>query len=266
MRASLGVFASTKRPVVLKGSSGNDGVLQVVATKFFADFRVNAACVAAASLLIGASPAMANASASSADIGATLRTAQENGASGTEDEKFTDLFNTWQDYEERGLVAVQKAKPSGTRSMGSGVAIPSLTPIDYVRVSSQFGLREHPVLGGRRAHAGMDLAAPSGTPIRATADGVVHAARWNGGYGLFVEIEHGGDIDTRYGHMSRLNVAEGQVVRKGDVIGYVGSTGRSTGPHLHYEVRIDGAAVDPAPYMQGGQIAMAVTEGGRGGE
>ena len=75
-----------------------------------------------------------------------------------------------------------------------------------------------------------------------------------GGYGLYVQIEHGGALETRYGHMSRIAVAEGQQVHKGDVIGYVGSTGRSTGPHLHYEVRVDGNAVNPIPYMHGGDV------------
>ena len=75
---------------------------------------------------------------------------------------------------------------------------------------------------------------------------MVGTADWRGGYGLFVALEHGGGIETRYGHMSQLNVVPGQQVRKGDVIGFVGSTGRSTGPHLHYEIRINGSAIDPA--------------------
>ena len=117
-------------------------------------------------------------------------------------------------------------------------------------MSSGFGLRVHPVLGGLRAHKGIDLPAPTGTPIHATADGVVGRADWFSGYGLYVQLEHGGNMETRYGHMSRIAVAEGQIVHKGDVIGYVGSTGRSTGPHLHYEVRVAGEAVNPLPYMQ----------------
>lgn len=117
-------------------------------------------------------------------------------------------------------------------------------------MSSGYGMRVHPVLGGLRAHKGIDLPATTGTPIHASADGVVGKADWFGGYGLFVELEHGAGMETRYGHMSRIAVAEGQRVRKGDVIGYVGSTGRSTGAHLHYEVRIGGEAVNPVPYMQ----------------
>ena len=112
-------------------------------------------------------------------------------------------------------------------------------------LTSGFGTRQHPIYGGRRAHSGIDLAAPAGTPIYATADGMVGRAQWQGGYGLFVEMEHGGGLATRYGHMSRLNVAAGQQVSKGDIIGYVGSTGLSTGPHLHYEIRVNGQAVNP---------------------
>ncbi len=127
-------------------------------------------------------------------------------------------------------------------------------PVEGVRLTSDYGMRWHPVRGGRRAHKGVDLAGPVGTPIHATADATVSKAEWFSSYGLFVSLEHGADIQTRYGHMSRLNVYAGQRVRKGDVIGYLGSTGRSTGPHLHYEVRIAGAAVNPVPYMQADQF------------
>ena len=130
------------------------------------------------------------------------------------------------------------------RPIRIGGPFPSGMPVAAGAVTSGFGWRVHPVLGGLRAHSGVDLAAPYGTPIVATTDGVVGEADWRGGYGLFVAVEHGG-LETRYGHMSRLNVVAGQRVRKGDVIGYVGSTGRSTGPHLHYEVRVNGRAVDP---------------------
>lgn len=112
-------------------------------------------------------------------------------------------------------------------------------------------MRQHPVLGTLRAHSGVDLAASYGTPIVATSDGVVGTADWAGGYGLLVALDHGGGLQTRYGHMSRLNVAAGQKVRKGEVIGFVGSTGRSTGAHLHYEIRINGQAINPAAHLNG---------------
>lgn len=193
-------------------------------------------------------PAMAN-SAASADIAAPLRAAEaaRNGTTATPaDDEFHKLFASWKALETGApLGAAAPAQRSG------GVSIPSLVPVSSNRaMSSGFGMRVHPVLGGMRAHKGIDLPATTGTPIHASADGVVGKADWFGGYGLFVELEHGGGMETRYGHMSRIAVAEGQRVRKGDIIGYVGSTGRSTGSHLHYEVRIGGEAVNPIPYMQ----------------
>jgi murein DD-endopeptidase MepM/ murein hydrolase activator NlpD len=193
-------------------------------------------------------PAMAS-SASSADIAAPLRAAEaaRNGTTAAPaDDEFHKLFASWKAIDGGVLLA-----PASTAQRSEAVSIPSLVPIASNRVmSSGFGLRVHPVLGGLRAHKGIDLPATTGTPIHASADGVVGKADWFGGYGLFVELEHGGGMETRYGHMSRIAVAEGQRVRKGDVIGYVGSTGRSTGSHLHYEVRIGGEAVNPVPYMQ----------------
>ena len=129
--------------------------------------------------------------------------------------------------------------------------LPTGLPLASARLTSQFGLRAHPILGGFRNHAGVDLAAPYGSPIYATSDGTVSAAGWQGGYGLLVALDHGGGLQTRYGHMSRLNVAAGQRVRKHDVIGYIGSTGLSTGPHVHYEVRVNGAPVNPYANRRG---------------
>lgn len=224
-------------------------VLRVVVTKFFAKVRAVTSIVVAAGLTIAAHPAMAN-SAAVTDISTPLRTAQAaNPANGAEDEQFRQLFSSWQNYEETGFVAA-KPKPALSGSLILTPSIPSRNPLDHERTTSSFGMREHPIHGGRRAHKGIDLAAPVGTPIYATADGKVSRASWFSGYGLFVSIEHGGDMQTRYGHMSRLNVADGQMIHKGDVIGFVGSTGNSTGPHLHYEVRVSGEAVNPAPYMQ----------------
>ena len=113
------------------------------------------------------------------------------------------------------------------------------------RLTSGFGERFHPILGYERFHAGVDLAAAAGTPIVAAADGKVLRAGWAGGYGQEVEIAHSGAIETRYGHMSRIAAYSGEVVHRGDVIGYVGSTGLSTGPHLHFEVMKNGRPVNP---------------------
>ena len=113
------------------------------------------------------------------------------------------------------------------------------------RVSSQFGSRFHPILGYRRFHAGLDLAAAAGTPIVAAGDGKVVSAGWAGGYGREVSIAHAGGVQTKYGHMSRIAAYAGEMVRRGQVIGYVGSTGLSTGPHLHFEVTKNGRPVNP---------------------
>jgi murein DD-endopeptidase MepM/ murein hydrolase activator NlpD len=113
------------------------------------------------------------------------------------------------------------------------------------RISSGFGLRRHPVLGFSRMHKGLDIAAGYGSPIRAANDGTVAFAGRNGGYGNFVRLNHSGGMGTGYGHMSRIAVSSGQRVARGQVIGYVGSTGISTGPHLHYELYRNGAAINP---------------------
>jgi murein DD-endopeptidase MepM/ murein hydrolase activator NlpD len=112
-------------------------------------------------------------------------------------------------------------------------------------VSSGFGMRFHPILNYSRMHQGVDLRASYGTPIVAVSDGRVELAGWHGGHGNTVELNHGGGMETLYGHMSRIAVRAGERVRRGEVIGYVGSTGLSTGPHLHFEVHRNGAAVNP---------------------
>ena len=208
--------------------------------------RKGLGALAALAVTVGANPALANSSAT-ADIAAPLRAAQAEKptALGNRDEQFKALFSRWQSMD--GSTATTK----------SSVSIPSRMPVDGVRLSSDYGMRSHPVLGGRRGHKGVDLAGPTGTPIHATADGIVSRADWFSSYGLYVSLEHGGSLQTRYGHMSRVNVAAGQRVRKGEIIGYVGSTGRSTGPHLHYEVRIAGAAVNPVPYLHAGSYQQA---------
>lgn len=234
----------------------------MVVSNLIAGIRPIAIATAGLLSAVGVQPAFANSSAN-ADIAAPLRAAQasKQSALGHADEEFRQLFANWQSLDKpqtqalvpsrTGAAAVNGLGAMTGSTMSRAVSIPSRMPVEGVRLTSSFGMREHPVLGGRRAHKGIDLAAPTGTPIYATADGMVSKAEWFSGYGLYVALEHGGEMQTRYGHMSRLNVAAGQVVRKGDVIGFVGSTGRSTGPHLHYEVRIAGEAVNPLPYMQG---------------
>ena len=123
--------------------------------------------------------------------------------------------------------------------------------------TSGFGNRFDPFTRGLAQHTGIDFRAPPGTPVRATASGRVFDAGTNGGYGRMVEIDHGFGLTTRYAHLSSILVREGDVVRKGDVVGLVGSTGRSTGPHLHYEVRIDDDATDPTRFLRAGNFAKA---------
>ncbi len=121
------------------------------------------------------------------------------------------------------------------------------------RLSSPFGMRRHPVTHKLRMHEGLDLAGAYGSPIYATADGVVAFAGWAGGYGRVVKIRHARGIETRYAHMSRIRVKKGQRVSQGDRIGDMGSSGRSTGSHVHYEIRVGGRPVNPAKYIKAGR-------------
>jgi len=128
---------------------------------------------------------------------------------------------------------------------------PFATPVKSAfRFTSPFGPRRDPKTGGRRMHNGVDFAAKSGTPLYATADGVVTHAGWQSGYGRLVKIQHEFGIETRYAHLSRLRVKVGERVSRGDRIGDMGASGRVTGVHLHYEVRVGGKAVNPMIYIK----------------
>jgi murein DD-endopeptidase MepM/ murein hydrolase activator NlpD len=127
--------------------------------------------------------------------------------------------------------------------------VPSIWPVEGESTDS-FGVRGNPFGGGSSEfHPGQDIAAPRGTPVVATADGVVVKADWQNGYGQTVVIDHGNGLTTRYGHLSKIEVEVGQEIKRGEELGQVGSTGRSTGPHLHYEVRIGDVAVSPLHYL-----------------
>jgi murein DD-endopeptidase MepM/ murein hydrolase activator NlpD len=142
----------------------------------------------------------------------------------------------------------------GAKALASSV--PIANPVPGMPVSSSFGTRKDPLLGLLAFHSGMDFRATSGSSVLATAKGTVTAADYNGGYGNMVDIDHGNGLSTRYGHLSQILVGVGQHVSIGDVIGKTGSTGRSTGPHLHYEIRKNGSAVNPMKYLSAGrQIA-----------
>jgi len=128
-------------------------------------------------------------------------------------------------------------------------SIPNGKPLNYRRISSPFGYRTHPVTKRKSFHPALDLPAKHGTPIYAPASGVVVYAKKKGHYGNFLLLAHSFGFKTAYGHLSRFAVKSGEFVAKGDLIAYVGSTGRSTGPHLHYEVRYLGKWLDPKPFM-----------------
>lgn len=120
----------------------------------------------------------------------------------------------------------------------------------YYTITSEYGMRIHPTLKTRRMHTGIDIAAPNGTTIRCASDGVVIVAQWNNAYGNMAIVSHGDGLTTLYGHMSRTAVSKGQAVSAGDTIGYVGSTGWSTGNHLHFEVQKNGSSVSPWNYVK----------------
>jgi murein DD-endopeptidase MepM/ murein hydrolase activator NlpD len=145
----------------------------------------------------------------------------------------------------RQVAAANKAILPNTGIFGTG----QLTYPSDSEISSGFGWRVHPILGYSRFHSGIDFGAEYGSTIRAADNGVVIFAGWYGGYGYAVVINHGKSISTLYGHASKLYVAEGQAVQRGEAIAEVGSTGLSTGPHLHFEVRQDGEPVDPLNYF-----------------
>ncbi|WP_254606301.1 M23 family metallopeptidase [Sphingomonas bacterium] len=147
------------------------------------------------------------------------------------------LFDTW------------KQGDGGLAPLHAGIAIPSVHPVDQLEFTSNFGIRSDPFRHTARMHAGVDIRGPVGTPIYATADGTVDRAERAGGYGNLIELDHGKGIQTRYGHLSKILVEPGSAVKRGQLIALMGSTGRSTGSHLHYEVRIDGKAVNPAPFL-----------------
>ncbi|HTP86374.1 MAG TPA: M23 family metallopeptidase [Bryobacteraceae bacterium] len=132
---------------------------------------------------------------------------------------------------------------------------PSLWPV-MGRIMSPYGGRQDPFSGEGSTHTGVDISAQFGTPVKAAADGIVIHADWMSGYGRMVVIDHGNGLQTRYAHLSRFEVVPGQDVRRGDVIALSGSSGRATGPHLHFEVRLMGTPVNPYPYLAKSEVAL----------
>lgn len=199
-----------------------------------------------AALLCAASPAFAE--GNSTDVAAALPQGSTESALGAQDSEFRALFADWKSLEKRDT---------------GRVSIPSRKPVDSFKLTSQYGFRADPFAGRRARHKGVDMAGPIGTPIYATADGIVGRAQWVGGYGQYVEVDHGGEIQTRYGHLSQILVQPNQRVTKGQVIGLMGSTGRSTGSHLHYEVRIAGNSVNPMPFISSRDYLLAIQDGSK---
>lgn len=158
--------------------------------------------------------------------------------------RYRALFQSWKGMETTETVAI---------------SIPSAQPVANLQLTSNFGVRSDPFRGTAAMHAGIDIPGKIGTPIYATADGIIARAERAGGYGNLIAVNHGKGIETRYGHLSKILVAENTKVVRGQLIGLMGSTGRSTGSHLHYEVRIEGRAVNPMPYMQTETMVAART-------
>jgi murein DD-endopeptidase MepM/ murein hydrolase activator NlpD len=146
------------------------------------------------------------------------------------------------------LVSYQELMNAFQKKQDSIKYVPSLKPVLDGRISRSFGMKNHPILKVRRHHDGIDFGAPRGTPIYASADGVVKFVGRAGGYGKMVKLDHKYGFETRYGHMSKYVVRRGQTVKRGQKIGEVGNTGLSTAPHLHYEVLYNGKALNPNTY------------------
>lgn len=154
---------------------------------------------------------------------------------------------------ERQIYRINLTRAQVERLNRTLALVPYRKPVlGEVEFSSGFGVRSDPFLGRPAMHTGLDFRASMGDPVRATANGRVETAGWSGGYGRMIEIDHGNGLSTRYGHLSEIKVKVGDVVKIGQIIGAVGSTGRSTGPHLHYETRIEGEAVDPQKFLRAG--------------
>src|SRR5258705_719393 len=154
---------------------------------------------------------------------------------------------------ERQLYRINTTRVQVERLNRTLALVPYRKPvIGEVEFTSGFGVRSDPFLGRPAMHTGLDFRAAMGDPVRATANGKVVSSGWAGGYGRMIEIDHGNGLSTRYGHLSEIGVKVGDPIKIGQVIGAVGSTGRSTGPHLHYETRIDGYAVDPQKFLRAG--------------
>ena len=220
--------------------------MQTIAIQRFAQgvpVKLDARCVALSAVAIAATVASADASPRTA-VGA-VQTERKAAAAAPDhpsralpaggEEIFRSQMQSWSTPQASSLPPEEELETAGRPAR--------------LAISSPFGWRADPIQGVKRRHDGVDLPGVTGTRIFATGAGVVRIAGWVRGYGNLIEILHPGGIATRYGHLSRIRVGRGAEVTQGQLIGAMGSTGRSTGPHLHYEVRLNGAPVDPLGYM-----------------
>ncbi len=176
---------------------------------------------------------------------AVMLSGADQSAMGGPLERFTQSGEIDPRFERLGLsLARMSALERGLKG------IPQVSPANVAAVTSSYGYRRDPFTGAGAMHSGLDFRGPTGTPIYAAAQGTVSFVGYKGGYGKTVEIEHGNGLMTRYAHMSRFNAVVGQRIAAGTTIGAIGSTGRSTGPHLHFEVRINDRAVNPRPFLE----------------
>jgi murein DD-endopeptidase MepM/ murein hydrolase activator NlpD len=159
-----------------------------------------------------------------------------------------DTFNVLRDALGRLELGLRNVRTDVERRQALAAATPSIWPT-VGWVSSWFGQRSDPFTGDQGPHSALDISADKGSPVVATADGVVESAEWNGNYGNLLVVDHGFGIKTRYGHLSGFAAKAGAKIRRGDLVGYVGATGRATGPHLHYEILANGQLIDPFDFF-----------------
>ena len=229
-----------KKHTIASNSPRTERFESLLTTRTLGVVLAGLATFAGAGVANAADAAVANTAAANA------ATASDAAVDVRADMQYRSLFQTWKKLDDAEQI--------------TAISIPSVQPVDQIRFTSTFGIRSDPFRRVAAMHAGVDIAQPVGTAVYATADGMVDRAERAGGYGNLVEIDHGKGIQTRYGHLSKILVAAGTRVHRGQLIALVGSTGRSTGPHLHYEVRLDGHAVNPMPFLQGADYMVAVQD------
>ena len=223
-------------------------VTRLVAAPFVASFALAGAALAEdsapaqAALVIGIQPGgdddAAQATIHIAEPVGTVRIGAEHAPAGQR--RYADRAAA----EGTGVVRFSAQAPLPPTLQVAGT-MPSGSPLATGRITSLFGARANPVTGFSQHHAGIDIAASTGSPVSATGAGTVRFAGFSGNYGLLVVVDHGDGVESRYAHLSRLGVQQGQAIAKGHILGLVGSTGRSTGPHLHYELRANGRPLNP---------------------